>query len=299
MTDPLPRLSLTDTAEDPLFERFFSGYEEAFTLPDETEDRDGFAQCLALNHGPAHDRLAARYGPFRELCVVASDAGTDSMIGGANFIAMAPDRTAPGAPVTANLNYLYVCPQARGRGVLRRFMQALRALIGGLFDGTAGRPVAIFIEQNDPFRMSRAAYERDSAHSGMDQFDRLRIWARMQAHVVDFPYVQPPLSAEQKADGTLIYSVMGLDAPNLSPAVLRRHLAAFFGISVLKGAPLEEAPAAMTQIAMLDGMIARGESVPLIDPTPFLDGIGDPLALLSRPERPYDMRSALARSIQP
>ncbi len=297
MTDPSLRLLLTDSAQDPLFERFFEGYEQAFTLPDETEDREGFARCLALNHDPMHAHLAARFGPFRELCVVAEDPRDGAMVGGANVIAMAPDPTVPDAPVTANLNYLYICPAARGRGALRRFMAALRALIGGLFEGAAGRPVAIFIEQNDPFRMSDEAYARDSAHSGMDQFDRLRIWARMQARVVDFPYVQPPLSTGQQVDETLIYSVMGLDGPNLDPAVLRHHLAAFFGISVLKGAPLEDVPVAMAQLAALEGMAARGETVALIDPTRLLATIGEPKALLARPDRPQDMRSGLARSI--
>ncbi|MBB5984392.1 hypothetical protein [Sphingobium lignivorans] len=298
MTDLMLSLAQTDTADDPLFERFLTGYEGAFTLPDEMEDREGFARCLALNHGPDHARLAARFGAFRELCVIASDRADGTMTGGANFIAMAPDAATPGAPVTANLNYLYVCPQARGRGALRAFMKALHGLIGGLFGERAGTDVAIFIEQNDPFRMTPQAYERDSAHSGMDQFDRLRIWARMGAKVVDFPYVQPPLSAGQAADDTLVYSVMGLPGATLAPAVLRRHLAAFFGISVLKGAPLDAVPAAMAQLDRLDGMAARGETIALLDPAPFLAGPGDPRALLGSTGRPQSLREAVVSSIQ-
>ncbi|WEK47236.1 MAG: hypothetical protein P0Y56_02835 [Candidatus Andeanibacterium colombiense] len=291
MTDAALSLAETDEADGAIFERFFAAYQQAFTLPDETEDRDGFAACLALNRGQEHARLAARFGEFRELCVIASDAG--GMVGGANFIAIAPDPALLGAPVTANLNYLYVCPEARGRGALRRFLAALHRRIGTLFGG-GERPVALFIEQNDPFRMSREAYERDSAHSGMDQFDRLRIWLRMDARVVDFPYVQPPLSAEQEADETLIYSVMGIAAPEIPAALLRRHLAAFFGISVLKGAPLEAVPSAIAQLDALDRMAAAGQGVALLDAAPLLGPTGDPAALLDRTDRPQDFRSALA-----
>ena len=47
-------------------------------------------------------------------------------------------------------------------------------------DGPA--PV-LFIEQNDPLRLTAEAYAADSDHSGLDQVDRLAIWARMGAEV--------------------------------------------------------------------------------------------------------------------
>lgn len=288
-------LELTDIARGPVFDRFFAGYEQAFTLPDETEDREGFADCLALNHGEQHERLSRQFGPFREVCVVATDEHSGDMIGGANFIALAPK--SPDAPITANLNYLYICPAARGRGALRSFVQSLADQIGSMFDTAAREPVAIFIEQNDPFRMTREAYEQDSAHSGLDQFARLGIWARLGARVVDFPYVQPPLSGDQKADETLVYSVLGVSGPVLDPAVLRHHLAGFFGISVLKGGPSERVPQVAAQLATLDDMLARGEQIRLLDPRPFLAELSEPHVLLEGAHRPYDLRSALAASM--
>lgn len=288
-------LELTDTAHGPVFDRFFKGYEQAFTLPDETEDREGFGVCLDLNHGPAYARLARDFGRFRELCVVASDKRSEEVIGGANFIALAP--VSHDAPITANLNYLYVCPSARGRGALRVFVQALSDLIGSMFGTESPHGVAIFIEQNDPFRMTREAYEKDSAHSGMDQFARLGIWARVGALVVDFPYVQPPLSEDQKADETLVYSVLGMTGLTLDPAVLRHHLAGFFGISVLKGEACDRAPEVAAQLTALDAMVARGEPVRLLDPRLFLAGVTDPNALMARAGRPQDLRSALVASI--
>ena len=295
MNDLLLHLELADSAHGPVFDRFFEGYEQAFTLPDETEDRDGFADCLGLNHGKEHERLAGQYGAFRELCVVATDRRSGEMIGGANFIALAPASQI--APLTANLNYLYICPSARGRGALRTFLRSLSELIGSMFDADTRQGVAIFIEQNDPFRMTREAYERDSAHSGMDQFTRLKIWARLGALVVDFPYVQPPLSRDQKADETLVYSVLGLSGPVLAPDVLRHHLAAFFAISVLKGRDCDGVPQVGAQLAALDSMAANGEQIRLLDPRAFLGGLGDPDALLQDINRPQDLRSALAASM--
>lgn len=286
------RLELTDTTESAVFDQFFAGYEQAFTLPDETEDRDGFSRCLSLNHGTEHACLATEFGAFRELCIVARDTASGEMIGGANLIALAP--AAPGLPITANLNYIYICPEARGRGALRVFIRALSALIGSLFEGTEKSPVAIFIEQNDPFRMSRAAYERDSAHSGMDQFARLLIWARLDALVVDFGYVQPPLSDDQAADDTLVYSVMGLSAGSISPVVLRHHLAGFFGISVLKGNPVAGVTVVAEQLDALDALSAGGGEIALLDPLVYLTGLKDTQSAIDRADRPQSIRSALS-----
>lgn len=40
-------LATTDSGEGPVFEQFFEGYDRAFVLPDEKEDREGLATCLA------------------------------------------------------------------------------------------------------------------------------------------------------------------------------------------------------------------------------------------------------------
>src|SRR3546814_13890093 len=73
----------------------------------------------------------------------------------------------------------------------------------------------------------------------MDQYDRLAIWGRRGARVVDFPYVQPPLSAENAPNNELILSVIGRSEENLPAALLRSHLNGFFGISLAKGGPLD------------------------------------------------------------
>jgi GNAT superfamily N-acetyltransferase len=263
----------TDRADSEVFDRFFAGYDRAFVLPDEKEDREGLEECLALNHGPAHASLEARFGPFRELCLIADDAN-GRFVGGANFIAM-PSPGALPAVVTANLNYVYVDAEARRRGFLRLLLEAAMASAGGLFGKGHGRPL-VFIEQNDPFRMSAESYERDTRAAGIDQLDRLRIWARLGARVVDFPYVQPALSDGQEADDGLIYSVLGAQSPRLDAAVLHGHLQRFFGISVLKGRSLDADPAAAAQLERLERMMAESEPIRLLDPAPLLERVRSP-----------------------
>jgi hypothetical protein len=182
--------------------------------------------------------------------------------------------------VTANLNYLFIDGAARGKGHMRGFVAALTGLIAGLFSDPAEEPARalLCIEQNDPFRMAPQAYARDTAFTGMDQFARLGIWARQGARVVDFPYVQPPLSAEQAPDSSLVYSVLGAPEASLPAALLAHHLRGFFGISVLKGAPLEENAVAQEQIARLAGM-GKGGRIALLDPAAALATVkGDPAA---------------------
>src|SRR5690606_27443582 len=137
---------------------------------------------------------------------------------------------------SANRNYIFVPAAQRGRGLFSRLAAAIPSQVPALFGDAAGAaPVLVFIELNDPLRMDAATYERDSTHSGLDQFDRLRIWSGRGARLVDFAYVQPPLSTAQRADDGLAYAVLGAGGATLDACLLARHLRAFFGISVLKG----------------------------------------------------------------
>jgi GNAT superfamily N-acetyltransferase len=257
------RLHVTTKGRGETFERFFAGFDRAFVLPNEKEDREGFQTCLSLNHGPDYDRLSALYGPYREVCLVAEESGQE--IGGANFIAM----PIPGGPVTANLNYIFVNAAMRGRGYLAKLLRAAREIALELFSPMSSTAL-IFIEQNDPFRMSAQDYARDTEFTGLDQLDRLRIWSRLGARVVDFPYRQPPLSASSAVDDTLLYSVLGASAPRLDACVLHAHLRLFFGVSVLKGAALSGNEAAQSQLAALEQACAAKGSIALLDPDPLL-----------------------------
>lgn len=261
------QLDIIDQPDDPSLHEFYAAYQRAFILPEETEKLSGFQACLSLNHGEAHARLSTEYGPFLEACVLARDEAHGALVGGANLIVLRHDIA--GAPVlTANLNYIFVPGPAREQGWFSRLVDAVTAAIPGMLVTSSqdvSTRVLLFIEQNDPLRMDATDYGRESAHSGIDQFDRLRIWATRGARVIDFAYVQPALSSEQSPDDGLVYSVLGTQGPTLDSCLLASHLRGFFGISVLKGKPIAGDPVAVRQLDTLAALCRQNTSLPLLD----------------------------------
>jgi len=247
-------------SDDPRLVRFFNAYDAAFILEDEKEDLDGFKACLDLNLDPAHDRLSALYGPYRELVVMLTDGAGGRVLGAANFIAFAGDGTDP----TVSLSYIFVDRAERQRGHFSRLMTLVRQEAQAAFawPGAAPEPL-IFIEMNDPVNMSPEDYARDSAHAGLDQVDRLRIWERRGARIVATAYRQPPLSAQQTADSDLLLGVLGASGGDLDACRMARHMRRFFGVTVLKGADPAGSPVAAEQLAALDGACGRGERIAL------------------------------------
>lgn len=261
----------------PILTEFYAGYEKAFVLPNEREELEGFENCLALNLPPLADSLTRRYGPFREVVLVARERAGGPMIGGANFIAFPPpaalpDRSAPAA--TINLNYVFVVEAARGKGHLRRLADSVTPTARHMLGLAEGVPVLTFIEQNDPLRMSVADYVEDTRLTGLDQVDRIGIWAKLGARVVDFPYVQPPLSAEHAPEESLVYSVLGAAAAQLSPCLLEHHLRRFFAISVFKDGDPEKDKSAGGQLAALAELCKSGRKIALRDPSAWVAGAG-------------------------
>lgn len=258
----------TERPDSPVLSRFFAGYDRAFVLPEEREELDGFHACLALNPASRH-----RFGRLHCELIVTIDGGNGNLLGGANFLTTRMTAPPAGHPrIAVALNYVFVETAARGRGLSRRILDAVARLANRSVDlpDDVGWP-ALFIEQNDPLRMTNAAYAADTTHAGIDQVDRMALWARLGAQAVDFPYVQPALSPRQAPDDRLAYAAIRFPAPAIDPAFLRAHLESFFGISVLKGGDPMGDPSAAPQLAMLDAMAARGETVPIIAMEPALD----------------------------
>jgi GNAT superfamily N-acetyltransferase len=251
---------MTTDPQAPALDTFYTAYDAAFVLPSEKEDLEGFRDCLALNGGAAYTRLEKRYGPYRELVILLSLAD-GAVIGGANFIALGGP-----AAITVNLNYIFIARDARGAGHFRRLMALVEREARAAFVTPASFPVLIFIEQNDPLRLDPESYALDSAHSGLDQYDRLRIWRHLGARLVDLDYLQPALSAGQEPDTGLLYGVLGASGNSLPACLLARHLRQFFGISVLKGRKIEDDADALRQVSALDARCQRGERIALIDP---------------------------------
>jgi hypothetical protein len=174
---------------------------------------------------------------------------------------------------------VFVNEGARRRGYFRRLVSDLPRLALDLLletnaadlpcewsakSGNGPRQIVIFFEQNDPYRMSREDYELDTKHSGIDQRTRIGVWAQLGARIVDFPYVQPPLTSEQASDHSLVCGVIGLQEDTLSACLLHDHLERFFAISVLKGRDPSMEPVAARQLTALAEMCANHQLVPLL-----------------------------------
>ncbi len=265
-TDEGLLVEATVSPDSSILPTFYAGYDAAFVLPNEKEAYDGFAKCLALNSGDAYLRLSQLYGAFREVVMVARDATSGAMVGGANFIAVPLQHD--GGVLSINLNYVFVASDRRRRGHFKGLVAAIGEVAAGLFEPAGALlPRLIFIEQNDPLQMSRADYMRDTQHAGIDQMTRIRLWTALGAQIIDFPYVQPPLSAGQAPDGSLVYAVLGVKADTLDACLLRAHLLRFFGISVLKGGdPLADAVAG-PQLSELALCCSQNGAIPLLTAT--------------------------------
>jgi hypothetical protein len=255
--------------------RFYEAYDQAFVIDSEKEDMGGFQACLALNSTPEYDRLSKTLGPYREIVLILSDSETEAVIGGASFGAFsAMDQNVP--CVTANLSYIFVSKAYRRRGEFRRFLAVIEDLLPKLFvsdDSTRPMRSMIFLEQNDPLEMSAEDYALDTAHAGIDQFDRLLIWRNQGARLLRLAYSQPALAADQQPTSGLLYGVLSPELAVLDACLVAAHLRAFFTVSVLKGRDPSDDPVAGPQIALLEDLCSQGRAIDLLDPGPILTAI--------------------------
>jgi GNAT superfamily N-acetyltransferase len=259
------RIRATASPASPIVDEFFEAYERAFVLPDEKEDIAGFRACLVMNE----DRGCSAPPSHRELIAVIEDDG-GTLLGGANFLASAIQAIDGHPSTSVALNYLFVDQAARGRGLSRLLLAMVAQLSVRALGDQTGNP-AIFIEQNDPLRMTAAEYEEDNERGGTDQVERLRLWQHLGARAVDFAYVQPALSADQAAEDALVYSVLGFDGPHMSARFLHDHLQSFFRISVLKGQDPTGDPTAAAQLEELSARADAGGMIDLLDIGPALE----------------------------
>ena len=269
----------TTDPTSPLLDVYYAGYDKAFVLKSEKEEISGFRECLALNAGPEGESLRSLFSPFMEIVALIAQPESHrrgEIVGGINFICF-EFHIASGARIrSVALNYMHVLPQYRRRGWSQELLTAASFLATKVLDdfSPAARDAVddplIFIEQNDPLALTDEEYALDSAHAGIDQIDRLRVWAKSGAKIVDFDYVQPALSDDASEAADLVLSVFGTEQDRLDAEILRAHLLRFFSVSCLKGRPLDSDPQACAQIQHLDDLVAIGQEIALIDPLPWL-----------------------------
>ena len=257
---------------DPSIEQFYQAYDQCFVLENEKETLEGFKACLQQNVSPVYEKLRELYGDYRECIMLVRDSDcSQSLIGGANWICF----SGLNGKVSINLNYIFVLPSYRGQGYFKKMITACERISAQFAvkefasekfvdEQLQVTGTLLFTEQNHPGRMSIQDQRLDSHYTGMDQIDRLRIWETVGSKIIDFPYVQPPLSMVQKPMDTLLYTVRGIEEDQLDPLVLKYHLERFFGISVLKGKPLFENQTAKRQLEYLEEMALAGEKITLV-----------------------------------
>ncbi|MEZ5997995.1 MAG: GNAT family N-acetyltransferase [Hyphomonas sp.] len=247
-----------DSAESPWLPAFFAAYDAAFILESEKEDLEGFRACLRLNRGKACEALSARYGPYREGVIALFPDGADLPVGAASFIIFA----GKDGPVTVSLSYIFVDKDHRRRGLFGTLLHLVREEARTLFETGRDGPL-IFIELNDPAEMSAADCARDSGHAGLDQMERLRIWERRGARLVNFPYCQPPLSDSQSSGPELLLGMLGARPDGLPACELLAHLERFFATTVLKGRDPDTIPVAARQLERLRTACREERDIPL------------------------------------
>jgi hypothetical protein len=169
-------IEATTDPHSPILETFYAGYDEAFVLPNEKEEYDGFVTCLALNSSEAYPRLVQRYGSFREVVLIVREPAGGEPVGGANFIAFPLDFERN--VLSINLNYIFIGPGQRRRGHFKRLVASIGEAAAAFFEPAAAHlPQLVFVEQNDPIQMSPEDYARHP-HAGIDQMQRIRLWRR-------------------------------------------------------------------------------------------------------------------------
>lgn len=264
-------LHATTDPASPLLAAFFEEYDKAFVLPEEKEELAGFQACLALNGDADFTRLQSLYGPFREPVLVLQDDRSGAVIGGANFCVFALPGLSDSVNLSCNLNYIFIAEEFRGKGWFRHLADLVTRECRLMFGSSTSVPL-VFVELNDPLRLTEEQQRADRARSGLDQWDRLSIWARLGARWVDYRYTQPPLAPTDRSDeGYLIYAVLNAQENLLSAGLLEAHLRRFFAISVLKGAPVEACAVAMAQLEELHTLATKGKPVRLLDPMPVIN----------------------------
>ena len=242
--------------QDALLQKFWTIYDRSFVLPDEKETMEGFLACLAFNQAPLHAPLRDLYGPFRECLVVMEE---DEPVAAANFFAFTTPEPRQGQRTSLHLSYACVAPEHRRRGHLRGLIDACRqGAVEAVGPSSDGKPPLVFLEMNNPDRLTAEEEEQDRRVSGLTSEQRLAIWRKHGVRILDLPYVQPPPSADQGAEEGLLLGVIGGSSEPLPSSLVASYLERFLGISVLKTGRARENACAAALIHWVEAREAIG-----------------------------------------
>lgn len=214
-------------------------YVAEFPDPDERESLANMRHYLGL-------KAAGWYGLNSYHIVVAELDGRP--VGGVVFDYLA-------ASDAGVLEFLFVASAYRGAGLGRALLDEAIAILRD--DARARRDrrlTAVVAEMNDPFH-------RPARPDNLDPFLRAAIWGRWGFHALDFPYVQPALSAGQhKVEGLLLIVRPLL---RLAPAGVRSNWVAAVVADYLRWAMRIAEPAAHPDYRAMADYLAARPRIPL------------------------------------
>lgn len=178
------QLRITRTADVELLERFYHNhYVAEFPDPDERESLENIKTYL-------HLKEKGWYGKNDYYVIVAVDA-ENKPVGGSisDFL------DEPNAGV---IEFLFINSERRLAGLGRRLLEETERVLHDSAQRHRGRPLDWIIgEMEDPFRCPTYG-------DAFDPFARTQVWHRWGYRRIDFPYVQPALSAQQSPVDTLL-----------------------------------------------------------------------------------------------
>ena len=184
-------------------------------------------------------------------------------------------------PNVGIVEFIVIQPSLRGRGLGRQLLAELATSFtqDSLRAGHAALS-GICGEVNDPYR-------RCEVEEHLDGFARLRMWHRFGFRLLDFPYVQPPLSEHQAAVTgiALMFQPLQHDLTDALPSNLVEQIVREFQIWAMRIPNPDEQP---VFVAMRDHLRTRA-AIPLLDMAAYI-GEAAPAAFILFPLQESDPR---------
>jgi GNAT superfamily N-acetyltransferase len=221
-----------------LLRRFYEGlYVAEFPDADERESLANIERYLEL-------RGQGWYGPNNYHVALLLEDGEP--IGGviADYLA---------TPDTGVLEFLVVDRARRRRGIGSRLLEWIEANLADDAVRAGGRLRGFVAELNDPFTCP--------VPDSLDPFERLEIWGAWGYARLDFPYVQPALSADQNPVRHLLLALKwrGPRPAAVDPGFVRGVVHEY-----IRWAMRIPEPAACAEYAAMAGHLAGRADVPLV-----------------------------------
>ena len=156
-------------------------------------------------------------------------------------------------PETGVLEFLVVAGDRRRAGLGRRLIEWIEATLLDDARRSGGELRGFVAELNDPFK--------SPADDSLDAFQRLQVWNAWGYAKLDFPYVQPALSADQKP---VRYLMLALKPRGVRPAAIEAETVRSIVHEYVRWAMRIPEPTRCAEYAEMGRYLDAHASIPLI-----------------------------------